>query len=104
MTSGRKFRLHSGKIGAAITVQIKPECDHNQITGILADGTLKINLNAPAESSALNDILISYLGEILGINKKHLDILGGEKGSEKLVSILGLNSETVQDRILSQLQ
>ena len=44
--SERKFHLHDGKVGAAITVRVTPRASKNEISEILDDGTIKVRLIA----------------------------------------------------------
>jgi uncharacterized protein YggU (UPF0235/DUF167 family) len=100
MSTKRKTKLHSGKFGAAITVQLFPGSIDNRIIGLLPDGTIKIHLNTKGDKSSVNETLIHYLCEILDVQKKQVDIIGGENLNEKLISIIGLNAESVEKIIL----
>jgi uncharacterized protein YggU (UPF0235/DUF167 family) len=45
--------------------------------------------------------LIKFLAEILGVSRSRIEIVAGEKGRDKLVSVLDLDSQTVQERVLN---
>jgi uncharacterized protein len=99
----RKFDFHDGKSGAAITVRITPRSSRNEISEILADGTVKVRLVAPSSDEKANSILVIFLAEILGVNPKQLEVIGGLSGNDKLITILDMDKETVQERILQHL-
>jgi uncharacterized protein (TIGR00251 family) len=99
----RKFSLHDGKIGAAITVRVTPRMAKDQIYDILDDGTIKIRLTAPPVAGKANKALIRYLGETLEIPASWIEIIAGQNSHDKLISILNLDSEEVQKRILKHL-
>ncbi len=103
MTNKREFNLHSGKGGAAITVRVTPRSSRNEVSEILADGTVKIRLTAAPVDGKANENLVEYLAKVLDISKSSIEIVAGMTGREKLVTILGLNPEDVQTRILKSL-
>jgi uncharacterized protein (TIGR00251 family) len=100
MNVSRKYHLHNGKTGAAITVRITPRSSRNQIFEVLNDGTIKIRLTAASEQE-VNHVLVKFLAEILGVKTTKVEIVAGEQGWDKLVSILDVDAETVQKRILT---
>ena len=103
MGGDRKFTLHDGKNGAAITVRITPRMAKDQIYDILDDGTIKIRLTAPPVEGKANKALIKYLSEILQVPASWIDIIAGQNSHDKLISILNMDSEQVQQRILQHL-
>ena len=99
----RKYNLHDGKMGAAITVRITPRSSRNEISEILDDGTIKVRLTAPQNEEKANQALIVFLAEILEVKPSQLEIIGGVSGNDKLVTITDLDKSEVQERILSHL-
>lgn len=102
--SKRRLDFHNGKTGAAITVRVTPRMARNQIHEILDDGTIKIRLTAPPVDGKANKELIKFLAEILNVQPSCIDIVAGQTGHDKLITILGLNSEQVQLKILKNLE
>jgi uncharacterized protein len=97
------FKMHSGKTGAAITVRVTPRMAKNEITEILNDGTIKIRLTAPPVDGKANEGLIAYLAKVLEISPSNIEIVAGLTGREKLVTIIGLSPEVVQNKILKNI-
>jgi uncharacterized protein (TIGR00251 family) len=95
--------LHGGKTGAAITVKVIPRSSRNEVAGIQEDGTVKIRLTAPPVEGLANNALVEFLADILDIAKSKIEIIGGMTGRNKLITILDLDPETVQKRILDHL-
>jgi uncharacterized protein (TIGR00251 family) len=95
------FHMHNGKTGSAIVVRISPRSSRNEITEIQADGTIKIKLTASPVEGAANKALIEFLAEILETPKSNIEIISGQTSRGKLVTILDLDSATVQERILN---
>jgi len=99
----RKFNLHDGAMGSAITVRVTPRSSRNEISEILDDGTIKIRLTAPAVEEKANEALIQFLAQVLEVTPGQVEIVAGTSGNDKLVTITNLDKATVQDRILSHL-
>jgi uncharacterized protein YggU (UPF0235/DUF167 family) len=92
--------MHDGFSGSALAVRVVPDSTSTTLAGVLEDGTVIIRLTNAADDKALNQSLLIYLCSILEIPLKDLDIAAGEKGNEKLVSIINLDAHSVQERIL----
>jgi hypothetical protein len=99
----RKFHLHNGTGGAAITVRVTPRASKNEISEILDDGTLKVRLTTGASEAKTNQALIDLLVEILFVQAGNLEIVAGVEGNDKLVTIRDLDAATVQQRLLKAL-
>jgi hypothetical protein len=99
----RDYRFHDGKTGAALTVRVTPRARRNEIVEILSDLTVKIRLTAPPVEGKANKALIKYLSEVLEIPASKIDIVAGDTGRDKIVSILDADSEVVHKKLLKQL-
>ncbi len=97
--SVRKYHLHDGRSGAALAVRVTPRASRNSIKKILPDGTIAISLIAPPVEGKANDCLVKFLAEILDVPPSKMEIISGEKGRNKLVIVLDIDSEEVQKRL-----
>ncbi len=104
MTGQRNFKLHHGKGGAALAVRVTPRSAHNEISGVLEDGTVKVRLTAPPVEGKANEALVRFLADILGVAPSKIEIVAGETGRDKLVTVLDLDSDTVNEKIAAQLK
>ena len=100
----RKFRLHDGQYGAALTIRVTPRARKTEFSGILDDGTLRIRINAPPREGKANKELIKFLSKVLKVRKNQIEIVAGEKSLDKIVSVLDLSAEQVQQRILENFE
>lgn len=100
----RQFVLHDGKRGSALALRVTPRADRNQITGLLNDGTIKVQLASAAEDDVSNKELLAFLSEVLGVPKSRVEIVAGEASRDKLVSVLDMDSETAHQRILAHVE
>ncbi len=103
MTNRRKYNMHDGKMGAAITVRVTPRSSRNEISEILKDGTIKIQLTSHADETQTNQDLIEYLAKVLQVAPKNIEIVAGTTGQDKLITILSLDTEMVQERIMKNI-
>lgn len=101
--AARKYHLHGGHTGAALAVRVTPRAARNEIVEIRNDGTVRIRLTAPPVEGKANEALIEFLAELLGVAKSRLEIVAGHKGRDKLVTVLDLDAETVQKRLVAHL-
>ena len=99
----REFRMHGGKKGAALAVRVTPRSSRNEISEVLNDGTVKVRLTAPPVEGKANAALVAFLAEVIGVPPSSIEIVAGETGRDKLVSILDMDPATVHQRILQHL-
>jgi uncharacterized protein YggU (UPF0235/DUF167 family) len=97
-----QFNLHNGKMGAAITVRVVSKSNRDEIAEVLSDGTIKIHLVAAEDGEKSNQALIQFLAQVLGIAASNIEIIAGLSGQDKLVTILTLDADMVQDRIMKK--
>lgn len=104
MANERSFEMHDGKTGSALAVRITPRCRKNELTGILDDGSIKVRLTAPNVEEQANQVLVKYLADLLQVPVSNIEIVAGHKGKDKLVTILGLDSPTLQKMIIAKIE
>lgn len=94
-------RFHNGKSGSAISVRVSPKSTKNEISGIMADGTVKIRLTAPPVEGKANKALIKFLSTVLDVAPTNIEIISGQTARDKLVTIIDLDAVTLQKRLLA---
>ena len=97
-------KFSNGRIGAALPVRVIPRATKNEIVEILSEQTVKIRLVASPADNETNQELISFLAGLLGLPKSSLEIVAGESGRDKLVSILDITSQDLNQKILQSLR
>jgi|SRR5271157_2020515 len=103
MSTDRKFLLHNGQSGAAITIRVTPKASKNEIYEIMNDGTVKVRLTSSLDEEKINQALITFLAEVLEISTDQLEIVAGLSEKDKLITVLNLETAIVQERILKHL-
>ncbi len=99
----REYVLHDGKRGAALAVRVTPRASRNEIAGVLNDGTIKVHIAGDPTDNNLNSELVAFLAEVLGVPKTRLEVVAGESGRDKLVSVLDMDVETAHQRIVAHM-
>ncbi len=99
----REYHFHDGKAGSALGVRVTPRARQNEVVEVLNDGTVRIRLTVSGAEGAANQALVDYLAEILGVPAGRIEVVAGLSGRDKLVAILDLDSEAVQQKILEHL-
>lgn len=95
----REFKLSDGKQGAALTIRVTPRARKTEIGGVLADGTLRVRIAQPPVEGKANKALIKFLSEVLDVSKSKIEIVAGEKGLDKIISIVGVPAADAEQKI-----
>ncbi len=99
----RHYHLHDGKKGAALAVRVIPRSRKNEIAEILNDSTVKIRLTPSADDKKLNQTLLDFLSEVIGVPAARMEVVAGTSGLDKLVTILDLDAARVHQLIISKM-
>ena len=97
----RDFNLHDGERGTALAIRVIPRAEENRITKILDDGTIEVRL--ATRSMDLDKPLRRYLGQVLKVKSRRINIIAGQNRNKKLVSILDIEPGAVQEIIQSEI-
>jgi uncharacterized protein (TIGR00251 family) len=95
----KEYHLHDGKNGSALAIRVTPRASKNSIKEIMAGGTIKISLTAPPVDGSANEALVRFLADLLDVSLSKVEIVAGAAGRDKLVVILGMDAQSVQEII-----
>ena len=76
-----------------------PRAPRNRVDGLRGDAVL-IRLAAPPVDGAANEALVAFLSDALGLPRRCITIVSGEKSRDKRVRIEGLDEATARERLL----
>lgn len=99
--TARQYHLHGGKKGAALAVRVIPLAERDEIVEVQADGTVHIRLKVSMLGGKENQALAGFLAKILGVPKSKIEVVAGLEGQDKLVSVLEMEPEDVQRKIMA---
>jgi uncharacterized protein (TIGR00251 family) len=79
--------------GIVISVRVIPRAGKSGVAGTRGDALL-VRLQSPPVDGAANDELIRVIAKLLGVPKRAVAILSGERAREKRVRVTGIDAET----------
>jgi uncharacterized protein (TIGR00251 family) len=87
---------------ASCTLELKtiPNAPRDEIAGWLG-GALKVKVHAPALEGRANDALLEFLAEKLGLSRRAVTLVRGDKSRHKVVRIEGLGLAEAKARLAS---
>ena len=84
---------------ALLEVRVLPGAKNDAVEGTLADGRIKIRLRARAVEGAANEALVEFVAERLGVARRAVRILRGERSRMKTLEVDGLGPREARDRL-----
>ena len=81
-----------------LELKVIPNAPRNEIAGWLGDA-LKVKIKAPALEGRANDALLDFLAQRLGIPRRAVSLLHGDKSRRKVVQIAGLDDAAIRHRL-----
>jgi len=78
-----------------IDVRVIPRAARSQIAG-RRDDALLVRLNAPPVDGAANTALIELFAHVLGVPRRNIEIVAGQRSRTKRVRITGVTSADVE--------
>lgn len=86
--------------GRTCTLELKviPNAPRDELAGWLGDA-LKVKVHAPALDGRANDALLEFLAGRLGLPRRAVTLLRGEKSRQKVVRLDGLDATALRARL-----
>ena len=81
-----------------LELKVIPNAPRNEVVGWLG-AALKVKVHAPALEGRANDELLDFLAETLGLPRRDLALLRGDKSRQKIVRITGLDEAGLRARL-----
>jgi uncharacterized protein (TIGR00251 family) len=81
-----------------IALRVRPRSGHSRIVGGGGE-SLKVKLRAAPVDGEANDELLHLMSEVLGLPRRDLEIVSGERGRTKRLLVAGLSLEACAQRI-----
>ena len=90
--------LQSTADGVIVSVRVIPRAAKSGVAGTRG-GALLVRLTAPPVEGAANAELIEVLASALGVPKRMVSIVGGERARQKRVHVAGIDAATAMARL-----
>jgi uncharacterized protein YggU (UPF0235/DUF167 family) len=92
-------KFSSGRSGSALAVHLQTGCRQDRIVKIEQSGAVYIELTWKGSAETANLALINFLADLLQVESKQIEVLAGLELNKKLVSILDVHPEALQNQI-----
>lgn len=69
------------------SVKVRPSASKTTPKGVLADGTLKIDIAATPEDGKANEELVRFLAEEFDVDRSSIAVISGQTSRRKMVKI-----------------
>ena len=81
-----------------LPLKVIPNAPRDEVAGWLG-GALKVKIHAPAVEGRANEALTEFLAQRLGVPRRAVALVRGDRSRRKIVQISGLTTEEVQQRL-----
>jgi len=85
-------------VSCELRLRIVPNAKRSEVAGPHG-GALKLRIAAPALEGRANEELVEFLADKLGLSRRNVSLISGEKSRDKIVAIEGLEESVVRERL-----
>ena len=82
---------------ATIEIRVQPKASRNLV--IAVDGMVKVYVTAAPERGRANKAVIEVVAHRLGVPKRAVSIISGERSRTKLLAVEGLSEAEIRPRL-----
>jgi uncharacterized protein (TIGR00251 family) len=86
-------------VETVIAIRVIPRSPRTRVDGMRGDAFL-VRLAAAPVDGAANDALVAFLAQHLGLPRRNIRIVSGDKSRAKKVAVTGLDVHTITSRLL----
>ena len=78
--------------GIELQIKVIPRAGRTALAGT-RDGALLVRLAAAPVDGAANDALVEVIADALGVPRRHVSLVSGERSRQKRVRVMGVSGE-----------
>lgn len=102
MSQPRKFEITDKRSGAALNVRVFTQSPRTEFAGV-QEGLIHLRLLAQeADTPEANSEVRAFLAELLGLQTGQVEIVAGEHGRDKIISLYGISADQIEAILSSQ--
>jgi uncharacterized protein len=90
--------IHSIPGGVALDVRVIPRSPRPGVAGTRA-GALLVRLQSPPVEGAANEELVEVIARTLGVRRRDVSVVAGERSRQKRVHVVGVDVRTAETRL-----
>jgi uncharacterized protein len=87
LTDSDRLNLTGADGAVRLAIRVVPRAGRNALDGVTEAGALRVRLTAPPVEGAANAALIAFLADALGVPKRSITLVRGERGRDKVIEI-----------------
>jgi len=87
--------IQADTTGVTFSVRVVPRAKRNGVQGV-HDGALKVALTSPPVDGAANEAHARFLSDLLGVPRRSVVLVRGERSRTKTLRIEGTTAEAVR--------
>lgn len=84
-----------------LRLRVVPNAKRSEVVGVHGEA-IKVKVQAPAMDGKANEALLEFLAEKLGLARRDVQLVAGEKSRDKTVSVAGLNADEARRRLIGE--
>lgn len=81
-----------------IPVRVVPRAKKNEMVGV-EGGVLRVRIAAPPVKGKANEALVESLAQALGVRKRQVEIVRGQRARDKIIRVRGLSEKEARKRL-----
>jgi uncharacterized protein len=86
-------------VTARLRVRVHPGARGTRVRGWREDGVLRVDVAAPPEDGRANEALTRFLAEVLGLDRREVEVVRGHASRDKVVAVKGMEPHDLRSRI-----
>jgi uncharacterized protein (TIGR00251 family) len=87
-------RQENNAATARLSVRVQPRASRETVE-VLPDGGIRVTITAPPVDGLANKAVCALFAKKLQVSKSRVEVVSGERGRNKLISIAGLTLDQV---------
>ena len=80
-------------------LRVAPNARKSEVAGV-PGAALKVKIAAPARDGRANEALLAFIAEKLGVARRDVALMSGEKSRDKTIAVEGLEEAEVRARLV----
>lgn len=86
-------------MSAVLRLRVVPNAKRSEVVGEHGDA-IRVKVQAPAMDGKANEALLEFLAQQLGVPRRGLQLVAGEKSRDKSVMVAELDADEARRRLL----
>jgi uncharacterized protein (TIGR00251 family) len=86
--------------GVRIQLHVQPGASTTEVVGLHGD-RIRLRIQSPPIDGRANEAVLQWIAERLGVPRRAVTLVRGEKSRAKTVEILGVTLDSVRERLKS---